>query len=88
MIDDPCTVTSSTNDEWKVLQSDLCHIIVELGDEIQGVADHFKNRKACGCASCIEHINLLQKRIGPLCEHAGKLQQELKEVIGGCFDKK
>ena len=73
---------TTTNKEWQVLQKDMSSIIVNIGDLTQGIEDWFKQCNACGCESCIKHIDLIKKRLGPFWEYAGSLHKETTKVIG------
>ncbi len=75
---------TTTNKDWQVLQSDMSSIATSIGDEIQGIEDHIQKCNECGCDDCIEHITLLKKRLGGLCDYIGRLQKELEQVLEVC----
>ena len=76
-----CTATDK-NEECQPLQTEVCSLFVNITALIQNTEEWFQKGKECGCETCIEYIDLLQKRIGPLVEDIGSFHKELTEVIG------
>ena len=73
---------TTTNEDWQGLQTAVCSGFCFMGEALQDTREWFQKCRECGCESCITHIDLVQKRLGPLVETIGTYHKELTEVIG------